>query len=114
MESRRQKKIAQMIKEEMGAFLQREGSNYYGSRFVTVTDATVTPDLAESKIFISVLNDKEPQKAVDLLNHHISDIRKRFGKELRHHLRIIPRLEFRLDDSIDQVFRLEELFKNIK
>ena len=42
MESRRQKKIANLIREEMGTFLQREGANYYGSRFVTVTDATIT------------------------------------------------------------------------
>ena len=114
MESRRQKKIAQLIKEEMGTFLQREGANYYGSRFVTVTDASVTPDLAESKIYISVLNEKEPEVVVRLLNSHISDIRKRFGSLLRHHLRIIPKLEFLLDDSLEQVFRLEEIFKNLK
>jgi ribosome-binding factor A len=103
-----------MIREEMGTFLQREGSNYYGSAFVTVTDASITPDLAESKIFISVYNEKEPQVVVDKLNRQISDIRKRFGKELRHHLRIIPQLEFRLDDTLDSVFRLEKIFKDMQ
>ncbi|HAE35982.1 MAG TPA: 30S ribosome-binding factor RbfA [Bacteroidetes bacterium] len=114
MESRRQKKIANLIREEMGTFLQREGANYYGSRFVTVTDATITPDMAECKIFISVLNEKEPQQVVDLLNKHVGDIRKRFGQIMRRDLRIIPMLEFRLDDTLDNVFRLEELFKQIK
>jgi ribosome-binding factor A len=114
MESRRQKKIAQLIMEEMGKFLQKEGANYYGSKFVTVTDAQITPDLAECKIYISVLNDKEPQIVVDKLNKHISDIRKRFGKIMRNDLRIIPVLEFRLDESLDNVFKLEEIFKNIQ
>ncbi|HPR27951.1 MAG TPA: 30S ribosome-binding factor RbfA [Chitinophagales bacterium] len=114
MESRRQKKIANLIREEMGTFLQREGANYYGSRFVTVTDATITPDMAECKIFISVLNEKEPQQVVNLLNKHVGDIRKRFGQIMRRDLRIIPMLEFRLDDTLDNVFRLEELFKQIK
>lgn len=98
----------------MGKFLQREGANYYGSKFVTVTDANITPDLAECKIYISVLNDKEPQLVVNQLNQHIGDIRKRFGSIMRRDLRIIPVLEFRLDDTLDQVFRLEEIFKNLQ
>ena len=98
----------------MGKFLQREGANYYGSKFVTVTDANITPDLAECKIYISVLNDKEPQLVVNQLNLHIGDIRKRFGSIMRRDLRIIPVLEFRLDDTLDQVFRLEEIFKNLQ
>jgi ribosome-binding factor A len=114
MESRRQKKIAGLIREEMGKFLQREGANYYGSKFVTVTDANITPDLAECKIYISVLNEKEPQLVVNQLNQHIGDIRKRFGSIMRRDLRIIPVLEFRLDDTLDQVFKLEEIFKNLQ
>lgn len=114
MESRRQKKIADMIKEEMGLLLQKEGVNYYGSKFVTVTDARITPDLAECKVFISVLNEPEPQKVADALNHHLPDIRKRFGNNMRHSLRIIPLLSFYVDDSLDQVFKLEELFKKLK
>ena len=70
--------------------------------------------MAECKIFISVLNEKEPQQVVDLLNKHVGDIRKRFGQIMRRDLRIIPMLEFRLDDTLDNVFRLEELFKQIK
>lgn len=113
MEGRRQKKIAELIKEEIGTLLQREGANYYGNKFVTVTDASITPDLQESRIYISVLNDKEPQKVVDALNRHAGDIRKRFGKNMRQNLRIIPHISFFLDESLDNVYRLEEIFKKI-
>lgn len=113
MENRRQKKIADLIKEEISVLLQKEGANYYGNKFVTVTDATITPDLQESKIFISVLNEKEPQKIVDALNKHAGDIRKRFGNSMRQSLRIIPHLTFYTDDSLNNVFKLEEIFKKL-
>jgi ribosome-binding factor A len=114
METRRQKKIADLIKEEMSVLLQREGANYYGNKFVTVTEATVTPDLQESRIFISVMNENEPQKIADALNKHAGDIRKRFGNSMRQTLRIIPHLTFHVDDSLNTVFKLEEIFKKIQ
>ena len=114
MDSRRQKKIGQLIQDEMGIFLQKEGANYYGNRFVTVTDAQVTPDLQVCRIHISVLDRNGGQHVVDQLNAHVRDIRKRFGHIMRQNLRIIPDLTFYLDDTLDQVFRLEEIFKQNK
>ncbi|MBC8047822.1 MAG: 30S ribosome-binding factor RbfA [Fimbriimonadaceae bacterium] len=113
MESRRQKKIAELIKEEMGAFLQKEGANYYGNKFVTVTNVSITPDLQECKIFISVWHETEPQKVADSLNRHAGDIRRRFGNIMRQSLRIIPHISFHIDDSLDTVFKLEQIFKDI-
>ncbi len=114
MDSRRQKKIGQLIQDEMGVFLQKEGANYYGSRFVTVTDAQVSPDLQICRIFVSVLDKDQGQIVVDALNNHIKDIRKRFGAIMRKTLRIIPEITFYLDDTLEQVFRLEEIFKENK
>lgn len=113
MDTRRQKQIAQMIQDEMGNFLQREGANYYGHKFVTVTEVSITPDLAQCKIYISVFKDKEAQQVVDKLNMHIRDVRGRFGRIMAKSLRIIPEIQFYLDDTLDQVFRLEEIFKKI-
>ncbi len=114
METRRQQKIAHLIQEEMSNFLQREGANYYGVKFVTVTAVKISPDMGLCKIYISIFNDKEPEKIVDQLNSHIGDIRKRFGNIMRKSLRIIPQLEFYLDDTLDDVFKLEEIFKTLK
>lgn len=114
MESRRQKKMQELIKEEMSKFLQREGANYYGSTFVTVTDVRITPDMSLCRIFVSVYKDKDQQHTVDLLNAHIKDIRRRFGTIMRRDLRVIPELEFHLDDTLDNVFKLEQIFNNLK
>lgn len=114
MDSRRQKKIGQLIQDEMGTFLQKEGANYYGQKFVTVTDAQVTPDLQVCRIYVSVFEKNEGEKVVESLNLHVRDIRRRFGQIMRNTLRIIPELEFYLDDTLERVFRLEEIFREQK
>lgn len=98
----------------MGNFLQREGANYYGSRFVTVTDAQITPDLSQCRIYVSVFRDPDPQQLIDSLNAHHGDIRNRFGHIMRRNLRIIPEITFYLDDTLDKVFRIEEILKKDK
>ena len=112
MDSRRQKKLGQLIQEEMGTLLQREGANYYGNKFVTVTQASITPDLQDCKVHISVFGDiVVGEQVVDSLNKNSGDIRRRFGHNMRNSLRIIPQIQFFLDDTLDNVFRLEEIFK---
>lgn len=113
MDSRRQKKIGQLIQDEMSKFLQKEGANYYGNKFVTVTEVSITSDLQNCKIYVSVFEKNEGNNVVDQLNSHIGDIRYRFGKIMRNSLRIIPDIVFFLDETLDNVFRLEELFKKV-
>ena len=114
MDSRRQKKIGQLIQDEMSTFLQKEGANYYGNKFVTVTDVSITSDLQNCKIHVSVFDKNEGEKVVDSLNSNIRDIRRRFGHIMRNSLRIIPEMQFFLDDTLDTVYRMEELFKKTK
>ncbi len=114
MDSRRQKKINQLVQDEMSIFLQKEGANYYGNKFVTVTEVKITSDLQTCKIYVSVFDKNEGEAVVEKLNSNIRDIRRRFGHIMRNALRIIPEMQFFLDDTLDNVYRLEELFKKNK
>jgi len=40
------------------------------------------------------------------------DIRKKFGEKIRHQLRIVPELEFFIDDSLDYLENIDRLLKN--
>ena len=42
------------------------------------------------------------------------DIKKHLADKVKHQLRRIPILQFYLDDTLDHVFKMEELFKQIK
>lgn len=113
MDSRRQQKVASLIKEEFTEILLREGRSIYGKAFVTVTGVKVTPDLAIARFSLSVFNgDKE--EVIKNFQNKKSELKKVLGNKLRFNLRIVPDLEFYLDESLDDVFKMEELFKKIK
>jgi len=41
------------------------------------------------------------------------EIKKELADKMKHQLRRIPVLHFYLDDTLDYVFKMEEIFKNI-
>lgn len=114
MESRRQQQIAREIQKEIGHLFQKSGPSIYGNAFVTVTHVKITPDLLIARIYLSVYNTEEKQKVIDTIQAQHSEIRYRLGNAMRHQLRRIPELEFFLDDSLDYVYKMEEIFKDIK
>lgn len=114
MESRRQKQIAKLIQKEISDILIKEGRNIYGNAFVTVTNAHVTPDLMVARVYLSVLNAKEQETVLGQFEGHRNEIRYQLGKRVRHQLRKIPELEFFIDESLEHVFKMEQIFREIK
>jgi ribosome-binding factor A len=113
MDSRRQQKVASLIKEEFTDILLKSGRSIYGKAFVTVTNVKVTPDLATARFHLSVMNgDKE--EVLQQFQEKKGELKRMLGERLRFNLRRVPDLEFYIDDTLDDVFRMEEIFKKIK
>jgi ribosome-binding factor A len=49
-----------------------------------------------------------------MIKKNSSKIRGLIGNNTRHQLRKIPELEFYLDDTLDYVFKMENIFKDIE
>ena len=113
MDSRRQQKVASLIKEEFTDILLKNGRGIYGKAFVTVTNVKVTPDLATVRFHLSVFNGNK-EEVIQQFQDKKQELKRLLGDKLRFNLRRVPELEFYLDDSLDDVFRMEELFKKIK
>lgn len=113
MDSRRQQKVASLIKEEFSNILIRDGRNIYGKAFVTVTNVTVTPDLSSARFSLSVFNG-DKKEVLAAFNDKKSELKRKLGEKIRFNLRIVPELEFYLDESLDDVFHMEELLRKIK
>jgi ribosome-binding factor A len=114
MESRRQQQVAGVIQQEIGDILQKNGRNYYGSSFVTISGVKVTPDLLVARIFVSVFVEAERKAVIEALKHNASHIRGQLGNKVKNQLRRVPELEFFLDESLDEVFKIDKLLKDIK
>jgi ribosome-binding factor A len=113
MDSRRQQKVASLIKEEFTDILLKSGRSIYGKAFVTVTNVKVTPDLSTVRFHLSVMNG-EKDEVIKQFTDKKQEIKRMLGDKLRFNLRRVPEVEFFLDDTLDDVFRMEELFRKIK
>ncbi|MGE5432119.1 MAG: 30S ribosome-binding factor RbfA [Syntrophomonadaceae bacterium] len=106
----RKDKLSQLIKEEVSwIFLYKLKDPSFG--FVTVTNVRMSPDLKIAKVYISVF-EKENRQAV---LHRIKEAKGLIRAELAHKIKVkfTPELDFYIDDTIDYVEKIEDLFKKI-
>ena len=113
-EGKRQKQIAGLLNEEMNQIFQRLGLNMIDGGMVSISSVKVTPDLLEARFYLSLFQVKDPDAAVKKIEDRHHDIKKELANRVRHQLRSIPVLKFFRDDTLDHVFRMEELFKKIE
>jgi ribosome-binding factor A len=113
MESKRQQKFAGVIQEDLAAIFQREGMNYLPNTLITITKVRVTPDLAIARVFLSFFNNTNPQLALQTIKQHANEIRYKLGARIKDQVRIIPQLEFFVDDTSAYVERMDKIFDKI-
>jgi ribosome-binding factor A len=113
-EGKRQKQIGGLIQEEINAIFQRLGLSFVHNAMVSVSSVKVTPDLLEARIYLSIYNTDDKKAVLHKIEERQWEIKKELASRVKHQLRRIPELKFFLDDTLDQVFRIEELFNKIK
>jgi ribosome-binding factor A len=114
MESIRQKKVAELIKTNLSEVLQKMGLFTIDGALVTITHSTVTPDLLEAKIYLSIFNAKDRNSILSVFDEKNKEIRHQLSHKIGKLVRRMPELQFYIDDTLDEVFRLEALFQKIK
>lgn len=113
-ESKRQKQVAGLMNEEMNRIFQRLGLNMIDGGMVSISDVKVTPDLLEARFYLSFFQVKDTNAAMKKIEDRHHEIKKELAASVRHQLRNIPILKFFSDDTLNHVFRMEELFKEIQ
>ncbi len=112
-ESKRQKQIGNLIQQEMSDVFQREGLNIIDNGMISISKVKVTTDLMEARIYLSFFQIPEPMKMLD----HIKDLdwklRKLLAAKIKNQVRKIPILQYYLDDTLEYVFKMEEIFKGL-
>ncbi|MFI5161730.1 MAG: 30S ribosome-binding factor RbfA [Sphingobacteriales bacterium] len=113
MESKRQQKFAGVIQQDLAAIFQREGMTLLPNTMITITKVRVTPDLAIARVFLSFFNGGNNQLALNTIKAHASEIRYKLGARIKDQVRIIPQLEFFVDDTSEYVERMDKIFDKI-
>ena len=110
--TRRMERIGKLIKQEISGLLEREVNDPRLSNLISVTDVSLSPDLRQAKVFVSILGDEE--KKQDMLagfNNASGFLRKELAPRLR--LKCVPKLSFYYDDSIERGARLLNLIGQV-
>jgi ribosome-binding factor A len=112
-EGKRQKQVSGLIQEEINFIFQRMGLSMINGGMVSISSVKITPDLLEARIYVSVFN-ADKNQVLKKIEDNAWEIKRELAARIKHQLRRIPELKFFLDDTLDQVFKMEELFKQIK
>jgi len=112
-EGKRQKQIAGLLNEELNGIFQRLGLNMIDGGMVSISSVKVTPDLLEARIYLSFFKVPDDKSALKKIEDRAHDIKRELAARVRHQLRSIPVLKFFKDDTLDHVFKMEEIFKKI-
>lgn len=110
MDSRRQQKVSQVILKDLADIFQKESKTMFNGAFITVTVVRVSPDLSSAKVFLSVLG-KDAKETLALVDQQNKEIRKDLAARVRHQLRKVPELYFKIDDSLDYYEKIDQLLK---
>jgi len=112
-EGKRQKQIGGLIQEEINDIFRRLGLNMIDGGMVSITSVKITPDLLEARVYLSFFQLKDPEAVLKKIEDKSWEIKKELAARVRQQLRRIPELRFFQDDTLDNVFKMEELFKKI-
>ena len=112
-EGKRQKQIGGLIQEELNKIFQRFGLNMLDGGMVSISSVKITPDLLEARVYLSFFQVANAQEALKKIQEKAGEIKRELGNRVRQQLRRIPDVKYFRDDTLDQVFRMEEIFKKI-
>lgn len=82
--------------------------------FVTVTEVQMSPDFSIAKIYLSIFNTENKQEVILTMEDQYYRLKQaliaRVGKQLRR----MPELQFYIDETLDEMERVDNLFKRLE
>lgn len=113
-EGKRQRQVAGALQEELNDIFRRLGLGMIDGGMVSISSVKVTPDLLEARIYLSLFQVKDAAAVMKTIESRSWEIKKELADRVKHQLRRIPVLHFYHDDTLDYVFKMEEIFKKIE
>ena len=109
--STRQNKISRLIQKELADYFQKESRNHFMGKLISVTVVRITRDLGIARIYLSIFPTDGTNEVLNQIKLMVKQIRGNLGRRVGKQLRIVPELEFFIDDSLDYIRNIDELLK---
>ena len=99
MTTRRQQRVAEQLRHEISKLIEHEVDDPRLD-LITITDATISPDLHDATVFVSSLQGEAARDSVLAGLENARGFLRR-GIATRMKLRIVPELHFHWDKSLE-------------
>lgn len=110
-DSQRQEKVARLVQKDLSEILKNVHFGIPQGSLVTVTKVRVSPDLGLARIYLSIWPG-EPDAILNRIKLSAREIRHALGLKVRNQLRVVPDLQFYLDDSMDYYEKIDAILKD--
>ncbi len=108
--TRRQVRLSHQIRSEISDLLLKEAKDPRLSGLVSITQVTLSADMRQATIFVSILGSEEDKKTVlEGMASATGFLRRELGHRLE--MRHVPALTFCRDDSLERGAHLLELIE---
>lgn len=114
-ENKRQQQMGELIRREFSVVLQEMGGYIYGHEImVTVTQVKVTADFGLAKIYLSIFNTENKQAVLLMMEKELNRLKSSLSNRIRKKVRRIPNIVFYIDDTLDEMYRVADLFDRLE
>jgi ribosome-binding factor A len=114
MKHNRIKRLNSLLKEVLSEVISRDIYHPDIANFLTVTSVDITKDLHHAKVYISIIGDDNAKKikTISTLQHLAGQIAVFASKKMV--IRYFPVLNFILDTSADEHFKIDTILHTIE
>ena len=113
MQSKKQQQVGELVKRNFGMVLLEKGANIYNDALVSVTSVIMSSDLSLAKIYLSVYNTDNKLEIIQLLQNETPGLKSELVRRIRRHVRRIPDISLYMDDTLDEMYRVDALFDRL-
>ncbi len=113
IESKRQKQVAGVLNAALNDIFRKIGLNIIQGGMLSIASVKCTPDLLEARVYCSFFKVNDTAAALKKINDKEWEIKKELALSIKNQLRRVPVLKYYVDDTLDYVDKMEEIFKQI-
>ncbi|QYJ68833.1 30S ribosome-binding factor RbfA [Flavobacterium litorale] len=111
-ETNRQKKIGTLLQKDLVDILQGEvRKNGISNLIISISKVNVTSDLSIAKVYLSIFPTEKGEELLAAIRSNTPLIKHDLSQRVKMQLRKVPNLIFYIDDTLDQMEKIDEELK---
>lgn len=107
MDSNRQKKVGTVFQEELSEIFRKEAKELYPGTLISISEVKVSPDLSIAKVYVSIFPATNKDLIIKAIKLKAPTYRSQLAKTAAKTMRITPELLFYIDNTLDQMDKID-------